>query len=322
MIIYFYHGAYGTFIEWCLNYFTNPDFNHGLPFLINGSSHAFVGNGIISHKQFKELISSNKLHKFQRIHPKVISDDIDEELSILSQYTDKIIFLYYDTDNAFWGFDNQLTKNIKSDYSDDYKSFRRLLIKEEVPDNVLSWVDALDTNYDHEHVAILYEKYFDNNNIKRWGKDNIRDLERWELREFFSFYFYEVIKEKCSKSKFENLKLKFPRIKFIEISSLVYNFNKTIREAIAYSGYEIIRETELDNIFNAWLPLQIHRDKDSLIKSIVTATLDNVYLEWKSLTIFDEAEIQRLIRTQGKEFKCFGLNEFPNNSKDLNNYVE
>lgn len=37
-------GSYGTFVEWCLNYFSNPFFPQDLPFLTQGNSHKFAGN--------------------------------------------------------------------------------------------------------------------------------------------------------------------------------------------------------------------------------------------------------------------------------------
>lgn len=322
MIIYFYQGAYGTFIEWCLNYFTDINYPDNLPFLSNGSSHAFWGNVIISNKQFKTLVQSNDWAKFQRIHPQVIDNNIEVELQTIQQYIDKVVFLYYDTDHAYWGFDNELTKNMKSDYYSDNKILKKELIEKEAGENVLQWVDALEANSDYEHVSILYEKYIDKKNIKRWGKNNIRDLEKWEVRELFSYYFNDIIEEKCSKTLFDDLKEKFPNIKFVEISTLLNNFQMIIIDLIKYCNLTLVREADIDKVYHSWLPLQTHRNKDQLIKDIVNATINKEYLEWQDLTIFDEAEIQRLLRVNGLNFNCYGVNTFPKNSIDLNNYVE
>ena len=57
--------------------------------------------------------------------------------------------------------------------------------------------------------------------------------------------------------------------------------------------------------------------KYGLIVEGATATVNGNDLHWGELSIIDEAEIQRQLRENGWEIRCFGINNFPTSSAAL-----
>ena len=66
-IVYYHAGAYGTFLEWCLNYFSDESLSEELPFTKKGNSHKFDGNLLLSEKMFLDIKTGPC--KFARTHP-------------------------------------------------------------------------------------------------------------------------------------------------------------------------------------------------------------------------------------------------------------
>ena len=95
LAIYYQPGAYGTFVEWCVNYFTDLSFGEDLPFTPKGSSHKFAGNPCWSLSAYEEMFNNLIEYKFIRGHPGIFNNQYSYEFDLNTFYknTKKIIVL-------------------------------------------------------------------------------------------------------------------------------------------------------------------------------------------------------------------------------------
>lgn len=71
VLILYPPGAYGTFFEWGLNYFSGQLDDDRLPFTTNGSSHGFVGNSMHQPRGrslLDQYMAGEQEHQFIRCH--------------------------------------------------------------------------------------------------------------------------------------------------------------------------------------------------------------------------------------------------------------
>jgi len=334
LLIYYPGGAYGMFIEWCLQYFTDPNFPEDLPFDKQGSSHQFQHNLIRSDKTWRENISSSKEVKFVSVHPHFaeylmqtklkLGDGVDQanfyasELEYWQSKFNNVIFLYFDSDSFIWGWNNLLTKAKAQGWG--FKS-KEQFVRHAKDEKWIYPIDQQNAETDQEQainvIRHLYKNQEDSNKIEQWiNKDTV---SRWEVRELLSYYLFPAWRNTSDKEIFKALCKKFPNVLLVNISELRDNFDATIRLLINKSGRSIIRETEIDNIFNTWSSLQKFKFNDLRIKDIANNLTKFKSINWDDLetTIFDEAYLQFLLRENGYNIKCFELNKFPTSSKEM-----
>ena len=65
-------------------------------------------------------------------------------------------------------------------------------------------------------------------------------------------------------------------------------------------------------------------NKDAVCDKIVNSIATNELFDWStiSLSILDEAWIQKSLSDKGIQIKCYKLNTFPTNSKDFQPLLE
>jgi hypothetical protein len=316
-IIYYHPGAYGTFVEWCLNYFSDLEFSNNLPFTKTGNAHKFEETlPISSEKMFHDAI--NKDIKFMRMHPGstskqahallvnykgIAADCYRSELKLLENFTNNIVVVYFGLENVLWGSNNIIKSfNPKNEVILDY------LRKNEVPDLEMSFSEDL-----HDYTILKLTKT-SKKHAKRWDKDSINDMEVWELREFLSLYSYGEWANLYQ--GLETLNEEFTNTVFLEIGQLRDNFEQTIIDLLERLDLPLVRDN-FDYVYNNWSNVQKFKFKDREIKEIVQATVNGNDLHWGELSIIDEAEIQRQLRENGWEIRCFGINNFPTSSAAL-----
>lgn len=318
--IYYTGGCYGTFLEWCLNYFSDHNFNDELPFTKVGSAHKFTDTEvIINENMFKQVLL--KKNKFSRLHPGSTSpaaqkllitpkrpiDCYRNELTLLEKHFDKVIVLYFNFENILWGHNN-LTKSFV-DKSEIYLNhFKK--------NNVVDYRIHLSRDLTEYMVIKLKESSKDL--VKNWNKNSIEEMQKWELREFLSLYLYKEWIDLYQ--SFDIVKKEFLNVKFIEIGQLRDNFVHTITNLLDELKLPMIRDN-VDFVYNEWNKLQFYKNRDLEVKNIVQAVLNNKDLTWNELSIIDEAEIQRQLRNCNWEIKCFGLDRFPTSTKELKSYL-
>lgn len=273
-------GLYGTFIEWCLCYFSQTDFSSEFPFNSNGNSHLYDGN---FQSNLVEYLNSKQYHRFARCHFRT-----SESLSVFESFEKicasipKIVYMHLTENSMIWTMNNK---------------FEKIL-------DPVKWLQR--------DLALVSDR------LQNWGENKRpENLETWELREFLSFYLYDQHAAEMDLHHTDEFRSRFSDCKFIDVADLRDNFSNVIVNLMQYLDLEFVRK-DFDRVYKKWIVLQTHCYKDQLIKSIVLNLLNNKYQEWNnSLTLVDEAMIQYFLRNHGYELQCHGLNHFPSNTKDL-----
>lgn len=290
-------GSYGTFVEWCLNYFHDLSFEDTLPFSSTGSAHNFHGV-ILSDYQpegydfytIQQYVESSNNDLFVRAHPVHNSDDdILKKLHYVTNNFNKVIFIAPTINSMAWNINNKLTK------------------------------------VDGEFIGQPGKNYWNSLN-ERLQTQNIGDvtkMEVWEKREFLSFDLYPQHLAECRFSQHTQIQKEFPNIYFMHIDDLRDNFKQTIISILKYCNLDPVRTNQFNHVYSEWVKKQHYCNKDQLIKKIVTSIVAGLEIDWGAdkLTLVDEALIQYFLRENGIEIKCYGLNEFPKNTIELRDYL-
>lgn len=286
--ILFSGGAYGTFLEWCLNYFSDLSFPETLPFNTDGSSHKFSGNHCIDIEGCKNYINSSINYPFIRCHLRTIENDpVVDNFEYVYNNFKKVIYLHVTKQSLIWTMNNKFDKFFKADWLQHH---------------------AQDNN-------LLKE------NLKKWGENKtISNINRWELREFLSYFLYDQHVAETDLNNLELFRKKFPNAEFISVEMLRDNFENTLKSLLDRLSLPTVR-SNFSEIYDSWIALQYHSYKDKLVTEITKTTILGQNLSWNNLTLIDEAMIQFFLRKNGYETKCFSLNEFPTNSIDLNKLI-
>jgi len=322
-LIYYAPGAYGTFIEWCLNYFTDLNFSETLPFTNTGSSHNFYGNFTWNEFEFNHFVYSQS---FMRGHPGSFNNEASKLLELPKSYENllsvelnefvntniNVVFLYFSTGSWIWGINNYIEK-VSSAKHLTYNQKISFLNSKRIPEE--KHIIFGYTGIELIKKSLIYSgasKF-----VSQWGKSSIDDLELWELREFLSLYYPLERIDNTDNQIFDNIKNKFTNILMIEISELRDNFEETLKKIITKTGRQIVREEKINEIYSEWIEIQEYKNKDALIHKIVYNLINVVDFSWNQLTLIDESFLQYYLRLAGIEIKCWGLNEFPTNTHDF-----
>ena len=321
-IIYYPAGCYGTFIEWSCYYFQGIISN--LPFTNEGSSHNYVGNLFYPPELLFQFVNSDRQEEFVRCHPGLVdSNNIAEYLNTNNNYTVvsndlsylqknfKNILVVYPTKKSYlWLENNVFQKVINSNETFD-SWLKPLGYKKELFENSIG-VKSIE-----QRIKELISTELETVNAQQWGKNDIFELETWELRELLVYYWFSRIKD--SLTCWDDLTPLFPNIKFISLDSLRDN---TIETIINYLDHFEIRVSDRDRVrdlYKDWEAKQTHIYKDQDVDLAVNAILKKQTYSWKdkNFTLLDEAYIQKSLLDNGIEIKCFNLNTFPTNTTDL-----
>lgn len=281
--IVFTPGCYGNFVHWCIEYFSGS--NIGLPFNLSGNSHKKIGHYRLLTRFVNFDLDNILEYEYCDIlfgHPKNSKKTNLKFVfeKLLEKTNRKIIFLNCTDNSVLLNINNKFTK---------------------IYDN--GWLD------ENKHLFL--------DNIKHGYSKNLNDLDSWELREFLSFY---IFKQHEIESEYKTLDLsQNDRILSIPIENLINNFKHTIINILNFINLNIQRHN-FEEIYSKWIKLQYYKDSDKLSKQIVSAIINDEFLDWsdKTLSIVDEAWIQQTLRDLYKiEIKCWNLNKFFTNTNEL-----
>ena len=254
-------------------------------------------SGKIDQLPFLEDGSSHGLREtvtdlsIERIHPRNVNDAnkpdvVPVNLDIIANSYNKVILLYANYDSFLLNIHNK---------------FNKLIID---PHN--GWLrraEALDPE-----MA---------NNIKKFNVNNLFEMRPWQLREFLSYYMWA---QHQAETEIENiLNFNNNNIIKIDIRQLVDNFQTTIKTVLNFCELAVVR-TNFDEIYNIWIKLQKHVNKDQIVLDIVNSVINDVNIDWsdKSLTILDESIVQfKLREIHNLDLLCNDLDQFPTNTNDL-----
>jgi len=157
-------------------------------------------------------------------------------------------------------------------------------------------------------------------NITNYCLDGWKGKDPWELREWFSLWLHD---QHMSESRYKDIvNYKNNRVFKIPINKIRDDFINTFQSLSKYLKLDNVRSTkDLEKLHKDWLLNEKHLYKDRLIENLVYATINNIHKEMIDLTIFDQADIQRRLRLQGYEIKCYGLNEWPKTTTQLRELI-
>jgi hypothetical protein len=158
-------------------------------------------------------------------------------------------------------------------------------------------------------------------NIINWNKyyTSWKDMQLWELREWLSLFYTVWVQEWINSKDVKFSKDVFP----ITNTEILDNLESTFIKIVNHLNLTLTNESELSEFCKKWTKAQQYIvDEYNLIEPIVQNSIDNVDFDWQELNIITESIIQQKIRLAGYEIRCYNLNKFPTNSKELNKLLE
>lgn len=283
--IVFNGGSYGTFIEWCLNYFSDISFPSNLPFTATGSSHKFVGNPLLTFNNCITYVNSDKNFSFVRFHPEIQQEEnILAKLTFVSQNFKKVVYMSPTFNSIAWYINNKVDKIPLVYQTLDFKT-------------VINQTDQ---------------------------SDDLAGSTRWEVRESLSYFLYRQEVSLAEINTLPTITNQINNLHIITLDALKNNFENTILSLLEYCNLTPINVDKLNYVYTNWLACQYHIHKDDVVAKIIDSTLTNDYYDWsnESLTLVDEALIQHHLRQNNIKLKCYKLNVFPTNTTNLRTYFE
>jgi hypothetical protein len=332
-VILYPGGAYGHFINWCCSYFSGLINDPIIPMTETGSVHnLFAGNsGIFYRPQLENYLNSIEEIPFIQTHidydinnhrinysDEDWVDSVNSNLAFIDQNFKKSIYIYQTVNSVSCLINNSYYKVKPAD------DFKRLDIVD--PMTYLQSLGFSDQKINQalvhgvDRLKLELADELDPTILAGWGHTSIDQFATWELRELGSKYFYDKCMAKIYPTEMiKSLKGKYKNIEFIELNQLRDNFELTILLILKTFNIDLNKQDSLNKIYNDWLPYQQHINKDRQIAQIIEAVINNVSLDWSSfnLTIFDEIFIQRKLLDNNISIKCWQLNNFPTNTKNL-----
>lgn len=290
-------GCYGTFVNWCLKYFSDPDFDTHLPLTSTGSAHDLSDNMIGAEEPYPftsllEYLKNPESHQeILRMHWSGLlgwkdryTESVVDRINLLEESFDKIIFLVPTNETLLWVADNK---------------FSKITIRKNLTEHFIA-----DTEVQR--------------NLENWPVTDLDNIEPWILREWLSLYYNESFMSECGMNVISD----FERIgKVVTCEDLRDHFNETIKRCVEYIGKKMIREDKLDSVYRNWVEKQYFINSIDLVRSVVDHVINGIELSWGELTFTQEVWVQMMLREQGYEIKCHGLNDFPTNSKQLRELI-
>lgn len=281
-------GAYGTFVHWCIEYFSGV-IDGPLPFNSNGNSHKFKGLAVTEAAKLNKFFNSKKFlnTKVFRFHPKNHKhENAVKSITTALQHVEKCIVLHPTEQSILWNINNKFTKIWRN-----------------------GWID-------HEKNNFI-------DNLRQWnpGFVTLDQIAVWELREFLSFF---ILKQHYAETDLPDILNYYnDNVLKIPLDALSTEFEKTIRSILDFCELEVRREN-FQEVYSQWMPLQVHSDKDAFVNDIVDSVTNDWQYSWESkqLTLVDEAFVQMKLRDlHNLELKCYNLDVFPTNTNELKNLL-
>jgi len=277
-------GAYGTFLEWCLTYFTGqlPAGEQSWPFIdATGSAHRFRGNHIKQPSRAFQIQSGLQ--------------DID---LYLTQSDRTVMFARTHAD----------FKDMQEYINNYHKHINRFIYVRPNPNTLLLVLNN------------IVDKTPNNDITQRSLKHVKQGMDRWEIRESISFWFdeYQAYMESFYSVADNCVIIELPDLMSDLKTALDKIFSATgLHWSQAHSK-------DIDAVTEKWLSLQRHLNKDTVCQSIVDSIINSTHYDWadQNLTMYDEAFVQWTLRDlHGLAMRCYNVNVFPTNTTDLRNLL-
>ncbi len=278
-------GAYGTFLQWCLHWFSGNIGIDTLPFLPNGSAHQWLGaaTGDITGKSHKTI--DYWLHS--EVEPLTLRSHVDPQ-GMLPHEHRSLIMQYRD-------------------------SFRRIiLINNHVDCHLLMLHNVLTKTRDLT-TSKLFESVIERYGVQFAASDTV---PHWQLREMLSYWhenwhcYLNDLYQPIHDEKIININVKF----------LLDDFESCIINLFDSINLTMTRKSEIARIKDEWLKLQKFTTIDQQCRDIVNATIQNKCISAQACmsSVIDEAFVLYKLRVDHNlDFQCTGQDQFPCTTFDL-----
>jgi hypothetical protein len=331
-LILYTPGAYGNFINWCCSYFGGLTTDINIPFTAVGSVHNFYAGQkhLMISKQLYQYLESAETFPFVQSHEVTLLPPDEtafkkSNFDILNTYLPRmvdefkqIIYVYPTLSSWCCLIDNQISK-IKT-----FEDAKLLGIND--PLQYLMDLDLDQRNLKlcelvgMERIKFELATELSQENLMQWGHENINQFSLWELRELGSIYYYDrCLSHILTDDQLSILKTNFPSIQYIPLDQLRDNFNNTMQDILKLFKINVNNISELEKIYQSWIPTQKHIFADRYINEIVYALENEIDFQWTGFNIsfFDEIIIQRKLSDKGLKINCYDIDQFPTNTKDF-----
>ena len=285
-LIVYPSGGYGTFLDWCINWFSGNIDEKILPFTENGSAHAWKGvaTGDVTNRPDETIeywLNSDVDSLVLRTHADYLPNPTPEShqdwiLSYCENFR-KILLINNNVDLHLLILHNQLTKAKPATY-------------ESISNDIINY-------YKEQFSATL-------------------PIPNWQLREMMSFWHgrYHCYLRDIFRPAIDD------KIINIDIEIFLENFESYLIDLFKKIDLPMVRSERLTEIKEKWLSLQKFKHLDQQCLEIISATVDGQDLDYSeyNLHILDEAFIQWKLRDfHNLDLKCNGLDLFPKTTNHL-----
>ena len=160
--------------------------------------------------------------------------------------------------------------------------------------------------------------------FSKWNQNYVHwlDMEKWELREWFSINYHEWVTEWIN---VENDLKDYKNFLVLNNTDIIKDLNLEFTKIVSHCDLTEDKSEEYYEFISNWTTAQQYiLEEFALIDKIVKSTSKNLYFDWSDsrLCIISECIIQKRLRDNGFEIKCYDLNDFPTNSEQLYNLLE
>lgn len=283
--VFFVPGMFGTTIEFVLRSYTHEYIPVDADILADGSMHSFNKefhpNDINAFDQLTQIPNdgiTTPIYPFKQHH---LAEILQEYLPKINP-EDKKILIYADTFRA--AELNLLFRYHKIAFGKKLKV-------------------GLDVFFDHTTL-----------DFKNWNQSyqSYRDMQLWELREWFSIFYPGYIQEWISSRNLVD-------DSWLTVSNteILNNTHSQFLNIIEFC--KLTPRRGLGSFVEIWTASQQYiLNEFNLIDQIVSSAVAELPFSWEPLHIIAESIVQQRLRHLGYELKCYNLNTFPTDSLTLN----
>lgn len=281
-------GSYGAYVSWLIDtMFTDIKITN--PFESTGTSHKHRSPVLDIEKWTHRPNTYSELTV--KVHPKIRQyHSLPHHISLLTEFFGKSILVYPGKSTYLLHCNNYT-----------YKIWDVL------------WSGPL--------AYMNREDLYNNFPVKQ--NTHLHDVPDWIVREWLSYNFFDSMN--CQLEWFLPDTFNHQNCLIVFIDELFYEFEETLRKIQQFIEMPFtknildIKPLHVKNILN-----QKYLNQDSLANSIIASIDTKQSLIWDSnqLTIISQSWLQNYFRQQGYEFRCHGLDIFPNNTEHLLTYLE
>ena len=153
--------------------------------------------------------------------------------------------------------------------------------------------------------------------IQQWNSvyTGINQLQKWELREWYSIFYYNALKEQIHTG--EEVFNEDEGYLKLTWEDCVNDFTASFIKTADYCDLTLTNKPKLQTDYALFI-----KEKSDLLDVIIESTMNKEMFEWGQLTWLEESILQSRFLELGYLIKCEGLNEFPENSLELYNLLE